>query len=99
MKAIVGNKEDCKNAIISIGRDLIERAEEISSDLEGIGSITIHAELNPSEIVNYDVTKNIRVRQIVKTCKMCNNTFIATRKDTEYCSGACRVKYFRYNKN
>ena len=52
------NKEDCKNAIIGIGQDLIKRAEEISSDLDYVGSITIHAELNPTEVVNYDVTKN-----------------------------------------
>ena len=54
----VHGKESCKNAIIAIGQDLIKRAEEISSDLEHVGSITIHAELNPTEIVNYDVTKN-----------------------------------------
>ena len=54
----IRNKESCKNAIIAIGQDLIKRAEEISSDLEHVGSITIHAELNPTEIVNYDITKN-----------------------------------------
>ncbi len=57
----VHGKESCKNAIIAIGQDLIKRAEEISSDLEHVGSITIHAELNPIETVNYDVTKNIHI--------------------------------------
>ena len=52
------NKESCKNAIIAIGQDLIKRAEEISSDLQYVRSITIHAELNPTEVVNYDITKN-----------------------------------------
>lgn len=36
--------------------------------------------------------------QNVKKCKMCHIDFIASRKDKEYCNGACRVKYFRYNK-
>ena len=48
----VHGKESCKNAIIAIGQDLIKRAEEISSDLEYVGSITIHAKLNPTEITN-----------------------------------------------
>ena len=52
------NKETCKKAIESIGKDLIERAEEITNDLKFVRSITIKAELNPCEIVNYDVTKN-----------------------------------------
>lgn len=56
--SMIRDKESCKNAIIAIGQDLIKRAEEISSDLEYVGSITIHVKLNPTEIVNYDITKN-----------------------------------------
>ena len=55
-------QENCKKSLQSIGQDLIDRAEEISRDLEQVTSITIHANLNPTEIVNYDVTKNYYVR-------------------------------------
>lgn len=55
-------QENCKKSLQSIGQDLIDRAEEISKDLERVTSITIYANLNPTEIVNYDVTKNYYVR-------------------------------------
>lgn len=55
---IVNSYEKCKKALEGIGQDLIDRAEEISRDLEQVTSITIYANLNPTEIVNYDVTKN-----------------------------------------
>ena len=58
MKIIVTNNEAIKKGIIAIGQSLIERAEEISRDLNRVTSITIYAQLNPSEIVNFDITKN-----------------------------------------
>lgn len=58
MKIIVNNEETAKKSIIAIGQSLIERAEEISRDLDRVTSITIYAQLNPSEIVNFDITKN-----------------------------------------
>lgn len=58
MKIIVNNEEATKKGIIAIGQSLIERAEEISRDLDRVTSITIYAQLNPSEIVNFDITKN-----------------------------------------
>lgn len=58
MEIIVTNKEATKKGIIAIGQSLIERAEEISRDLDRVTSITIYAQLNPSEIVNFDITKN-----------------------------------------
>lgn len=58
MEIIVTNKETTKKRIIAIGQSLIERAEEISRDLDRVTSITIYAQLNPSEIVNFDITKN-----------------------------------------
>lgn len=54
-------QENCKKAIQSIGYDLINRAEDISRDLQYVSSITIYAQLNPTEIVNYDVSKNYQV--------------------------------------
>lgn len=54
-------QENCKKALESIGQDLINRAEDISRDLKFVTSITIYAQLNPTEIVNYDVSKNYQV--------------------------------------
>lgn len=54
-------QENCKKSIQSIGQDLINRAEDISRDLQYVSSITIYAQLNPTEIVNYDVSKNYHV--------------------------------------
>lgn len=54
-------QENCKKALQSIGQDLINRAEDISRDLSFVKSITIYAQLNPTEIINYDVTKNYAV--------------------------------------
>ena len=58
MEVIVKGEEGAKKGIIAIGQSLIERAEEISRDLDRVTSITIYAQLNPSEIVNFDITKN-----------------------------------------
>lgn len=58
MEIIIKNEEAIKKGIIAIGQSLIERAEEISRDLDKVTSITIFAQLNPSEIVNFDITKN-----------------------------------------
>ena len=58
MNIIIKNEETAKNGIIAIGQSLIERAEEISRDLDRVTSITIFAQLNPCEIINFDITKN-----------------------------------------
>ena len=58
MNVIIKNEETAKNGIIAIGQSLIERAEEITKDLDRVQSITIFAQLNPGEIINFDITKN-----------------------------------------
>ena len=58
MEIIIKNEETAKNGIIAIGQSLIERAEEITRDLDRVTSITIFAQLNPDEIINFDITKN-----------------------------------------
>ena len=58
MNIIIKNEETAKNGIIAIGQSLIERAEEITKDLDRVQSITIFAQLNPGEIINFDITKN-----------------------------------------
>ena len=48
--------EDC---IKAIGQNLIDKAEQIANDdLSKIHTITIHTELTPAEILNFDITKN-----------------------------------------
>lgn len=58
MNVIIKNEEIAKNGIIAIGQSLVERAEEITRDLDRVSSITIFAQLNPGEIINFDITKN-----------------------------------------
>ena len=58
MNIITKNEETAKNGIIAIGQSLIEKAEEITRDLDRVASITIFAQLNPDEIINFDITKN-----------------------------------------
>ena len=48
-----------ENCIKAIGQELINKAEQIADDdMNKISKITIHAELNPDEILNFDITKN-----------------------------------------
>ena len=54
----VQGKENAIKSIKAIGQNLIEKAEEVCADLDNVRSITIHAELTPSELCNFDITKN-----------------------------------------
>jgi hypothetical protein len=54
----IKDKESCITAIKLIGKDLIDRAEDICNDLIRVSSITIQADIKPLEIVNYDIKKN-----------------------------------------
>lgn len=51
-------KENIIESIKSIGQDLINRAEDISNDLDGVTSITIYSRIENGVVINYDVTKN-----------------------------------------
>lgn len=53
----INGTKTCEEAIKAIGQDLINRANEICKDLRKVSSITIYANLLPTEIVEYDVTK------------------------------------------
>lgn len=53
----IKDKENCITAIKAIGKDLIDRAEDICNDLTRVSSITIQAGIKLLEIVNYDITK------------------------------------------
>ena len=63
---LAANAKTLEIGIKAIGNDLIERAKEISkleiAKLEGVKSITIHAEILPTEIYNYSITLNKMVK-------------------------------------
>ena len=52
--------EKVADCIKSIGQDLINRADDISRDINLVGSITIIGKIEAGEIINYDVVKNYR---------------------------------------
>ena len=58
------NSEVAK-CIKSIGQDLIDRADDISKDLENVASITIYSKITGDEIINYDVTKNYHTEAFI----------------------------------
>lgn len=55
---VVRNKESLEKAIKAIGQELINRAKDISNDINKVNSIEIRALITPTEIVNFDITKN-----------------------------------------
>lgn len=57
-ETILTPRDGLKKSIIAIGQSLIERADDIARDIKNVASVTIYAQLNPTEIVNFDVTKN-----------------------------------------
>ena len=57
-KEIILPGDNAKEAIIAIGQTLIERAEDITNDLNMVKSITIYANIQVNEAINFDITKN-----------------------------------------
>lgn len=51
-----------EKSIKAIGQSLIDRASDIAKDVDDVTSITIFALLDPSAIVNFDITKNYIAR-------------------------------------
>lgn len=47
-----------EKSIKAVGESLINRASDIARDIDKVTSITIYARLDPTEIVNFDITKN-----------------------------------------
>ena len=60
MKKIEVNTYETEKALIAIGQSIIDRAKDISNDLDRVRSITIHAELNPDEIRIKKKNENVR---------------------------------------
>lgn len=55
-------KENVKKSIIAIGQELIERANDITNDLEFVQSIEINAKLTVEEVTNFNIKKNYIAR-------------------------------------
>lgn len=55
-------KENVKKSIIAIGQELIERANDITNDLEFVQSIEINAKLTVEAVTNFDIKKNYIAR-------------------------------------
>lgn len=51
-------KENVRKSIISIGQELIKRADDIVNDINKVSTITINAILTPEEVTNFNITKN-----------------------------------------
>lgn len=60
MEVVITGKKTAKEGIIAIGQSLINKAEEITKDIDKdkVSSITIYANLNPNEIVTFEVSKS-----------------------------------------
>lgn len=58
------NNEVAK-CIKAIGQDLINKADDISNDLENVSSITIYSKIIGGDIINYDVTKNYCTKEFI----------------------------------
>lgn len=58
MKTIrVCGKDDCKQAIKIIGKELINLSDEITENLDGVKSISIDATIEGGEIVTFNIKK------------------------------------------
>ena len=54
----VSIEDGTEKCIKAIGQSLINKAKDISRNIDLVTSIIIHAEINSDEIVNFNVTKN-----------------------------------------
>lgn len=68
---VVTTKDGLEKSIKAIGQSLINRAEDIAKDTR-VFSLIIHAELNPSEIVIFDITKTYSADPYTESLKEIN---------------------------
>ena len=57
-------EKDCKETeekIKTIGQEIIDRADKIAQDLEGVMSITIHSKIEKDSVTTLEITKEFRV--------------------------------------
>lgn len=56
--SLSAGKENVKNAIIVLGKNLIKKADEITNDLRFVESIEINAKIEHNEFIKFNVKKN-----------------------------------------
>ena len=57
VKPVNVTRDGVEKSIKAVGQDLIDRAKDISNDIKNVNQITILVELNPCEIVTFNVNK------------------------------------------
>lgn len=57
----VPDKKNIKDCVLSIARELKNRADDITNDIEDVRSININAKIEAGEVVNFDIIKNYLV--------------------------------------
>lgn len=61
-QAVTTIKDGVANCIKTIGQNLIDKAEDIARDTDGVTEITIYAKLTPHTVVAFDVEKTYIAR-------------------------------------
>lgn len=56
------SRDGLEKSIKAVGQSLINKANDIAMDVDGVTTVTIYALLNPDGVVNFDVTKNYIAR-------------------------------------
>ena len=55
---------DLEKCVKAIGRNIIDKAEDIGRDTNKVRTVTIYACITPEEILNFDITKNYGVEMM-----------------------------------
>lgn len=68
-------KEEMEKGLIVFGREIIKRRKEILGDIENVKSITINMEINPCEVMSYEIIKErmLTIEDVVKGEREHNN--------------------------
>lgn len=53
--------KETEEKIKAIGQEIIDRADKIAKDLEGVMSITIHGKIERDCVTTLEITKELRV--------------------------------------
>lgn len=53
--------KETEEKIKTIGQEIIDRADKIAQDLEGVMSITIHGKIERDSVTTLEITKEFRV--------------------------------------
>lgn len=61
---ILQKDNDLEKWIKAIGKNIVDRAEDIGRDTKKVRTVTIYACITSEEILNFDITKNYVVEMI-----------------------------------